>query len=912
MKYKGCFPGSRNADRDILVYDPDVDITIAVGDHPYSAHPFYREVLPQGNIAAYYRPNQNTSGLSALQKAVSTTPYGQTWRLKLNADGTVLSRTELEDELAVREGLAVVALEGDDSDEELVREVACSFSAEEVKRHPFQGRSNLVLNQELVADDAAIASMDKEEVEETFQVLLHSEQRSVQPALRKLLAARDLPTTSMEGILLEALGVGPIIEREKTDPPEMKTYWGLPGVVYRMANLRPKEFRSAVLDMKLTCGEVSEMAVQEHGNPIPYLAKREEKLLALQDIHKVLMDEERKYFREYEAWANGAEVPVRLMNMGTAIESIRENLEEDYGIRPRQSIMDEALSAEALGEHEQSMLERDLLRKVTPRDEQVFMGELSPFAADVPYIVTQEGKFVGHPVAYIIQSMLDALNEPYDPRFLFDEDGESLFDEVETTRLLGVTMDRVITLSGKNYFLCRVGSSQGLAETEQNADGTWTVHLRPVCPSAGFDYEVMASDRDLLGCAGPDGDIVDVGSVVCFDSRVEYVAWRAEHARVPTIQQDSMGQTVIERDAIQVTWKPLSEVFPAVTAFLARAVEYRRDGEGLGQDQGFEQDIPELMWDIQQELTAYQRRMLEAVAETNIELSPAYQKVVDLMEEGYAQVQSAPETRLSGGYETAKGEQSSLFGAIMSFLIAGSDEESVLPAPAKVVAERDGAAVWGVNERVLWRAMGYELHPDKFQPGLEHLDRMVKETIFHSAPMTVSARRHSWRDDDGTVHSYREMAALTPWTETGFTRTGLLGDAVVEWWRTCVGLALPCVRGNILCMSAGEIAEKLGWSQKEAVDFCQRTRNWGALKEERNHGLASLIRTAFPEGNFRQNIQQAQLYSYSPLLTAELMQTAVELVELGGQGRAAFLRLCQADSQSIGTVGMELLEGLLA
>ena len=1016
----GAFNGSVLDDQAICQYDGETDITIAAGEHPHTANPLYREVQVEGNLLATYRPNTNVHGLSRLQVGISTgrqgecpTEHGfcrlivptpssitynadghrvidpeayQRWsalmREKRHAEAAKLFTTEtVPSEGEVRENLAIVALDGDVSDRDVLSEVMLMLPKEKVDKYPHAERGPRILAEALTElSTEMLEELERDELTEMLRLAEEQGQTTVVAFIRRFIDS-DGPSPEQQSVMRdmeriteklreleqqlvyaaewERVGEVQDIEAEidvldfklaekfeqlqklgealKGLPPTQPMNWGIPSIVYRAYNFRAtvkrsktdefgdvyvaeepsqnmmktrRRFVGFVKDVGLTCAQTADMAVTEYGVDIPLLRRQGDRPLTYDLVSQVIWNAEQKYARELESWSNGADAASRAQNMGDLVSALAM-WDEGLDARPRPEMSSEPVAEAALGEFEEEALKRDLSRKSTPRDEQVWMGELAPWSADVPFISTENG-FAGHPVAWLLQQTLDAMAQDYD---------NSQFSEV--VRLLGVTFDAKVD----GAWLTEVGGETGKVLAMDGKDFVVLVQHEP--KEYGFVYEVQAGDRWVVDSPRPDGGVWSVGDYVAFRNRLGFLAWRAELTQFPTLEQEDGRAVVVdgaEGPFIPVAYKPLSEVFPKLMEFISWAKE-NADEENSGLDG----EMASRLWELQKEVSDYEQRMLNLVVEANIEehfvefrdeLTAAWKMWEENPDIGYAR----------GEFTSLEGTPTSLYGRLSSMLWASleglTEKNIVIPRPAKITGQRfdeeseEMVNIWGVNEVMLWRVMGYSLHPQRFRHGLSGLTQMVKEAIVRPNPMDV-AKRTVWYRNPVTGKTHRKMVSkrLVTWTDTGCWSMGVLGDALADWWQSAVGLHASCVKGNILGMGKEELVQKLGWDPATVTRATNLARSWGRSKELRNSDFGRFVELLLPmpamsAANFEkcQEVlkKRLQLMSPAPKLTGELFDQAVELLTGGELEVRAFLAVVRSGAEEIGTEAVRGISELLA
>lgn len=732
----------------------------------------------------------------------------------------------------------------------------------------------------------------------------------------------------------------------KGQPPVERPNWGIPSLVFNAYNilnrmtvqrevdgvmvtepsknvaLARRRFVGFVEEAELTCVQVADMAIAEYGNDIPLLRKAGEKRLTYELVTQAIQDEERRYARELESWANGSDAVSRSMNMGNLVHGLI-SWEEDKDARPRPEMCEEPVSEDALGDFEMEALQRDLSKKSTPRDSEQWMGELAEWSADVPYIQTESAS-PGHPFAWLIAGVLNGLSQEHDVTQVIDEDGDRLFEErVEVVRLLGVTVD------GRegNQWTTTIGSATGTI-LDANGDSS-VVLLKEPGEEFGFVYKVRSDDNWCIGTPKDDGGMWAVDDTVGFASRLGFLSWRASFVTVPTLEFNEDGTVVIDQGYdglyVPITWKPLVEVFPALCDFILWAQDEYETGAGLIQA-SLDDDMGEKLWELQAELSQYQERMMQALVEANISVHfvPFTEELQNAWEM-YGEDSNIASMR----FEDTEGRPTSLYGRLSNVLWACASsltgETVIAPRPMRVTGVKlsddleQEVKMWGVNETMLWRAMGYSLHPSRYRQNMAGLANMVRERIVRSNPVDVASRTEWWRNPvTGKSHRRQVHKRLVTWTDEGAWNVGVLGDALAEWWTQAVGIHLPAVKGNILALDEATVVERLGWTPNMARRLVSLSKVWGRSKELRNGGLEKLIEMLLPMPSDKNPEQYAevfkmrlQLQSASPLLTGELVDTALLLIDGAEQERRVFIAAMKAGVDEVGVSVVRALTELI-
>lgn len=912
-------------------------------------------------VCHFVTPTPRATRFNAVgERVIDVAAYREWSHLQLQGrhdEASKLFRLEpVPTELEVRENLAVVALDGDVTDKGLVETVASMLSQGDVDKYPHADRGPRIISEALTnLEDSMLDGLEPEELEVMADLaekqgqygpavfirrhlesgLPLPQQQAVMREIRRLTDAyqelerqlqyaqeweREDEVAAISAKMTEndaALAVQVKLQYRLSDamkgvPPVEPLNWGVPSSVFAAYAYPAKslvharrQFAGFVRSLNLTCVQVADMALEEYGTDIPLLRAKGQRELTYDLLSQVIWNSEQGYARLLEGWSNGSDAASRAQNMGDMVASLGEFTDE-LDARPRASFSDEPVAEMVLGEFEEEALKRDLTRKTTPRDEQVWMGELTPFSSDVPFVNTEDG-FAGHPMAWLIQQTLDAMGTDVD---------ESLG---EVTRLLGVTYDAKV--DGK--WLTEVN---GVVGTVLAIDGIEHVVQFPHEPQEhGYLYQVQRDDRWAIGAENPNTlEDIQADDYVGFAHRLAFLEWRAALTQFPTIAVEDGRAIIAERESgafIEVNYLPLAQVFPKLVEFISWAKNAMDDGET-----GLDTEMTGALWSLQQELSDYQNRMMSLLVQAN--LDEHFSEFTEELESAWSMWVQDPDVGLARGeFKSPDGVPTSLYGRLSMILWASqtalTEETIVIPRPAKLagtyLSEDSGEEVnvWGVNETLLWRIMGYSLNTQRFRHGLGGITQMVKELIVRPNPMDL-VQRTEWFRNPITGRSYRKMVTkrLVTWTDTGNWSVGVLGDALADWWQSAIGLHSSAVKGNILAMSKDELREKLGWDPQTIRKVAALGQSWGRSKELRNSSFERFVEILLPmptmtAENF-QKCQQVmkkrlQLVSPAPKLTGELFDQAMELLEANDRQVKAFLALVRS---GVDEIGPDVVRGL--
>jgi hypothetical protein len=732
-------------------------------------------------------------------------------------------------------------------------------------------------------------------------------------------------------------------EELKGIKPVERPNWGIPALIFNAYNilnrmtvkrevggkivstpsqntaLARRRFVGFVEEAELTCIQAADMAVAEYGNDIPLFRKAGDKKLTYELVTQAIQDEERRFARELESWSNGSDAVSRSMNMGNLVQGLIA-WEEEKDARPRPEMCDEPVSESALGDFEEEALKRDLERKTTPRDSEQWMGELAEWSAEVPYVQTQNGS-AGHPLAWLIQATLSALSQDHEETQLVDDEGEQLLTEKkEVLRLLSVTIEGV---SG-NLWTTTIDGNEALILKEEGTIAT--VMVKKTAEEFGFVYTIKETDTWCIGSQkDEDGGTWQEGDTVGFRSRLGFIAWRASFVTLPTLELTKKGQPIIENGYngpfIPVIWAPLAQVFPKLCEFILWAQDSYETGSGWMGDMGLDDDMGDRLWELQAELSQYQSRMMKALVDANIEVHfGEFTQELQAAWEMYREDSNIANMR----FEDGEGRSTSLYGRLSSILWASmtglTGETVVAPRPMTITGKQmsedleQEVSLWGLNETLMWRALGYALHENRYRHGINGLANMVKENIVRANPLDVSNRAEWWRNPI-TGKSYRRMVAkrVVTWTENGDWSVGVLGDALAEWWNQAIGIHLPAVKGNVLAMDNATIRERLGWTHEMAQRLVRLSKVWGRSKSLRLGGLQKLIEMLLPlpspEAKEFKTVykMRLQLQSPTPLLTGEMVEKALLVIDGEEQERRLFVAAIRS---SVDDLGVDVVRAL--
>jgi hypothetical protein len=893
-------------DKNIMTYDPDVDITIAAGDHAHTTDEMYRSAVVYGDTAMRVVQNDRQHGLSKVQIGVSTTPHGECrW---LRSDGAELIELRIPTEQEVRMELARQVL-GEDESEELVARTAALIPRDVMNGQLFQRSGGRVLSKTLPdVSDELLFELEPGELETLLEAMLDGgfEEAAAKTILRlgldvsserlelvvaKLLsqeATYEAPEMSEE---LPSWGVSMSPElKEKVAsqfqvrsldlrgpaPAELKN-WGIPDSVYPSwcAGKRMYEGFLDVLRAEgtpMTCALLAEMIQEEFGIERPRLRAKGGAEATYKVVEGLILEQHRAQDQAHMRWVNGGDPVSRSLNLGDHVRALCD-WTGAMDARPRPTMSDEPLSEEALGDFEVAALKQDLMRTSTPRDTMVPLAELSPFWAESCWEALEDGTFSGHPAGFWLNTFVNALLTEQDELFTVDSDGFGGGQKTDIERLL-LHPCHPSTLYRSEEAGCVMESIQLDGDEwrvlSRNSDGTVTARRTK---SNQMPWATVELDENHPAVQA--GHYV-AGEVVFFWSRVGMLAFQAKYARTPAVRVSDLGLPIVQ-------WDLVMNQFPKVAEFMDWATEMY-DGEAQEADD----EVREYLMEIAAELSRVQNQSLKLLTELNAEVNAG--EFLNLLAEATRLVGENPTIVTSKDFEGREG-RTSLWGLLNESLIETvknfGPSTAVLPEPRRIIGTDliTGDQMWGTNWNLVFRAMGYNINPKHYQPGRDGLIRMVGESLNRPNPANPEGLRvlFGTAEDGSTMRKFQKRS-LTPWAELGAFSNGLLGDMLADWWANSVGFVAPS-GVNLATMSSKELEKFLGCTSAKATQMVQAIRCCSRIPRHRKMTLASLLDKVLPlpnpvsEGYLDAVINRMCVMSKAPLLTMQLVQTALGAVE---------------------------------
>lgn len=892
-------------DKQVMTYDPDVDITIAAGDHPHTTDEMYRSAVVYGDTAMRVIANVQ-HGLSKVQIGVSTTPHGECrW---LRSDGTGLIELCIPTEQEVRMELARQVL-GEDESEELVARTAGLIPQDCMNRQLFERKGGRILTSTLPdIGDELLLELEPEELQVLLEAIIDGgfEEAAAKAVLRlgldvsserlELVVARllsqeatyDVPEMSEE---LPSWGVSMSPElRQKVAgqfkvrnldlrgpaPAELRN-WGIPDCVYSSwcAGKRMYEGFLDVLRTEgtpMTCALLAEMIQEEFGIERPRLRAKGKTEATYKVIESLILEQHRLQDQAYMRWVNGGDPVSRSLNLGDHVRALCD-WTGAMDARPRPTMSEEPLSEEALGDFEVSALKQDLMRTSTPRDTMVPLAELSPFWAESCWEALEDGTFSGHPAGFWLNTFVNALLTEQDELFTVDSDGFGGGQKTDIERLL-LHPCHPSTLYRSEEAGCVMESIQLDGDEwrvlSRNSDGTVTARRTK---SNQMPWATVEPDENHPAVQA--GHYV-AGEVIFFWSRVGMLAFQAKYARVPTVRVNDSGLPIVQ-------WDLVMNQFPKVAEFMDWATEMYDGGAQEADD-----EVREYLMEIAAELSRVQNQSLKLLTELNAEVNAG--EFLNLLAEATRLVGENPTIVTSKDFEGREG-RTSLWGLLNESLIETvknfGPSTAVLPEPQRVIGTDliTGDQMWGTNWGLVFRAMGYNIDPKHYQPGRDGLIRMVGESLNRPNPANPEGQRvlFGTAEDGSTMRKFQKRS-LTPWAELGAFSNGLLGDMLADWWANSVGFVAPS-GVNLATMSSKELEEFLGCTSAKATEMVQAIRCCTRIPRHRKMTFSSFLEKVLPlpnpasEGYLDAVINRMCAMSKSPLLTMQLVQTAMAAIE---------------------------------
>ena len=827
----GIFKGSANRNHAVMMLDGEVDITIAAGEHPYSADDLYLMGVIAGDKV--FVPEQTRRhGLNPLQVGISSTLYGQTWRLepqaaarKMNSRGEVVIdpsayeaykvylsqgrleeaeqlflRVPLEGETEVREAIAAELMgEGDGDLEGIAAEIPVSV----VNQFPYQGRRSILLNRRLEEGEFSSSGVGVDELSAIMDAVRSQREGSLEGAAH-LMEMLGLDPEQTEDAELRARLGGELASLLKGGgEPQLAPNWGFPELLY-MAYEEGEAAFEAVQEVQgwTATALVSFSAERDGGIKQSYF--RDEKV-TFDDVTSAIAAIDQAYSEAFEAWEGQADASRFWMNLGEIIDGIEEG--NGFDARPRQGMSEAPVADSAIGDFEAEAIRRSLLRSATPRDEMRLRGDLNqPLSEMVPYVQDDDGGVNGHPMAWAISSMLQMAQRDQDPSEILDNDGEFAIQYrwnyervlMEPESVVGYdTMEHDGTeLKVPVIEFC---GQPALVLDADAENGTHLILVSSEEEHPEYVYEVGEKDVHILGSVADCGTAYEVGDKVRFKSLIGMQAWLHQFRTVVCIAERD-GSAILERNnSLKVDARPASDVFPVLCEFFGwMADEWEGGGEHeVGVHSGI---FEEWMEKVNQELSAYQRRQLELVVDANL---GHFDDVIAVVEDSY---QAMGENLTTQAARRLSGTLQSMAWAAVSRI----DEETlVCPRPMrKVLGE------WEVNLPKMWRILGYQ-PTDGFR-NLKTLKAMVTERIMRVHPMDMAKRRVWETDSQGRTSSKTVFRKAVQWTSDSDYGLGLIGDEIAKVKAKAVGLSLPCMKKDLYSLS-----------EKEVLEFFQDREVWG-------------------------------------------------------------------------------------
>lgn len=892
-------------DKQVMVYDPDVDITIAAGDHPHTTDEMYRSAVVHGGTAMRVTANVQ-HGLSKVQIGVSTTPHG--WCRWLHSDGTELIELCVPSEQEVRLELARRML-GEGESEDLVARTAALIPREVMNGQLFRRKGGRVLTKTLPdVSDELLLELEPEELEALLEAMLDGgfEEVAAKAILRLGLDVSSERLELVVAKLLSQEAVFNVPEMSEELPgwgvsmsPELKAAvaaqfkvrdidlrgpapvelrnWGIPDCVYTSwcAGKRMYEGFLDVLRTEgtpMTCALLAEMVQAEFGIERPKLRAKGEAEATYKIVENLILEQHRIQDQAYMKWVNGGDPISRSLNLGDHVQALGD-WTGAMDARPRPTMSDEPLSEEALGDFEVAALKQDLMRTSTPRDTMVPLAELSPFWAESCWEQNEDGTFSGHPAGFWLNTFVSALLTEQDELFMVDDEHVGGGQKTDIERFL-LHPHYPSTL----YRMEETGRTGELIEVEgdewevlsRNGDGTVTARRTKFNQ---LPWATMELDEDHPAVQA--GHFV-AGETVQFWSRVGMLTFQAKYARVPTVRVNDSGLPVVQ-------WDLVMNQFPKVAEFMDWATEMYDGGADEVDD-----EVREHLMEIAAELSRVQNQSLKLLTELNAEANAS--EFLNLLADATRLVDENPTIVTSKDFEGREG-RTSLWGLLNESLIETVQDfgpwSAVLPEPRRVIGTDliTGDQMWGTNWDLVFRAMGYNIHPKHYQPGRDGLIRMVGESLNRPNPANPEGQRvlFGTAEDGSTMRKFQKRS-LTPWTATGAFSNGLLGDMLANWWANSVGFLLPS-GVNLAQLSQKELEQFLGCSPYQAAMALTTIRCCSRVPSLRKQTVGRVLDMALPlpspeAVNFMDaTINRMCMMSRSPEATMRLITIAMEAAE---------------------------------
>jgi len=919
-----------NQDKKVMIYDSDVDITIAAGEHPHTRNELFRATDAYGNTVMRPVANIRQHGLSKLQLGVSTPSGAECRWYRRGSDGTLTAHC-IPTEEEVRREAAIQAL-GEGADVELVKATAALLPRSYMNRQLFHRQTGRVLSENLPdISDELLTSLEPEEVGDLLAAMVQGgfEEKAAEIAIRlgledatglevivaKLLSQRqEFEAPEMhEELPLWGISMSPELKTAVTNqfkvrvddlrgpaPIEMPT-WGIPTSVYEAWRTGEKSYEGFLNVLRtegtpLTCSLLATMIAQEFGVERPKLRKRGEAEATYKVVENLIMEQYKLQDQAYMKWVNGGDPITRSLNLGDHVQAVCDGT-SGLTARPRPTIMDGPLSDNALGDFEAEVLKADLARSSTPRDTMVPMAGLSPFWAESCWQANEDGTFSGHPAGFWLERFISAITAERDESFVGG--GQTV---TEIARFM-VRRDHPGLESSQN-------ETTGVeVEYLHLQDGTWRIMewcqdgtakaVRVTHTAMPWATVTMTEDDRAVIC----GDR-EVGETLSFWSPVGYLAFKAKYAKVPAVQFNDEGLPVVR-------WVYLWEQFPKVIDFMDWATEEYDSGA-----ENVDDEVRDALMGIAAELSQVQNNTLRLLAEVNAEANG--EEFLHLLAEATRLVGENPTIVTSREFEGNNGP-TSLWGLLNESLIAGLKEGVViLPQPQQVVGTDlyTGDNVWGTNWDMVIQAMGYRIPTGSYQPGEVGLRRIVMEQVNRTNPGNPEGQRVLFgTGENGETLRKLEKRSLTPWAELGNSGNGILGDLLASWWASSIGWTVPC-GVNLGGLFPSQFAEFTGCTANEASVAIKRMRMMAKIPQYRKMSVEKVLDIVLPmlaptaSGYLERITNRMCVMSRSPALTYKLIAVALAAIEPVAVASARAQILSSANQ--IGTETTQEVLGILA